>query len=132
MIEGILLTLLRAIPQVNSAIGEHIYPVVIPENIKHPSMRYYLTDKPNDLTGSGPEERQTCHVQLDVFHHRYQQARAIFKSIQHSLHGYRGAVNTFQIDLIQCMDADSTFDQTTRDYRINFALNLKYKEISHD
>lgn len=128
MIDIAIAELIKANSLVQAEIGEHIYPGVVPSDVTGPAIRYYLDDKPSELTGMGVEAKKKSDIQIDVFHNSYTKNRQISQSIQTQFHGFKGQQSAINFNLIEFLDSTPFFDEQTREHRTTITLTCTFKE----
>jgi len=128
MIDAGITALIKANAIVATLIGEHVYPGIVPEEVKGPAIRYVVSDTPSEFDSGGVEAKKKASVQIDIFHHHYTQNRTLSQSLQKQLHGYKGIQGTENIHLIDVLDADLTYDSKTREHRTTITLTVTYTE----
>ena len=128
MIDTAIFELIKANAIVLANIGAHIYPGIVPEDVKGAAIRYVVSDDPSEFDGGGVEAKKKASVQIDIFHDHYTQNRTLSQSLQKQLHGYKGIQGTENIHLIDVLDADLTYDSKTREHRTTITLTVTYTE----
>lgn len=128
MIDGTIYSLLLANTVVASEIGQHVYPGIVPESVKGPSIRYVVDDKPSDFDSSGVEAKKKADIQIDIFHTSYTKTRELSQAVHEQLHGLTGMQGSNDINLLEVLDATPFFDEKTREHRTTITLTCTYRE----
>jgi hypothetical protein len=84
--------------QTQAAIGDRLYPLVIPQEVQTPAAAYQTISTPErGLDHNGPSGWLRARVQFSCQARKPMQARAIAQAIANDLHGLRATVGNVQV-----------------------------------
>ena len=128
MIDTVVYDLLKNISEVQTHIDDRIYPGVVPEKCKEPSIRYVIEDEPDELTGFGTSGYYKSDIQIDIYHEKYSLARLIARAILKRLHGFQQVDADIPVSLIEHLDTKMFYEKKSREHRALMTFTIQYKE----
>jgi hypothetical protein len=112
-----------------TAVGNRVYPKVLPQNVQTPAITYELITDPRGNTHQGPDGTVEALYQVTVWAKSYMEAKTISLSIKNALQGFSGAMGTgVTVASVFAGGGRDLFDDDLRLYFIPADFIIHYKE----
>ncbi len=100
MIEQAIFTRLSQWPALMTLVGDKIYPLRAPQNVKPPFVLYQRISAPRLRSISGGSRMANPRIQVDVYAASYSGAKALAKQVRCALDNFRGDITTTDGDVV--------------------------------
>lgn len=127
-IEDDLYTFVTADTDVAALVGNRMYPVVLPQSVTLPALRYLLSDDVPGQTQEGPDGLWRPRLQFDCYATRRSQARDLARAVLARLNGYQGAMGGSTIGALQAQNQLEMFEETVEAFRVMVDFRVLYND----
>lgn len=126
-----LIKILKTDTALNTLLGERIYPVRLPQDVRMPAMCINrINDVEHGYTQQGPDHFVESILQIDCYGEQYVQAVLAAEYTQAAIDGYKGAWNTSPVGGVFLQDARTEYEETTNIYRVSQDYRIFYGEVT--
>jgi hypothetical protein len=119
---------LLADPTVSAAVGgERIFPVVMPQGERRPSLVYNIISESTDHVTTGPSGLVMARMQIDSYASTPDEGDSLARLVKDRLDGFSGLMGSVEVGGVFAetartdYQADSQLHRSSRDYRIWFS-----------
>lgn len=115
---------------VTALVGTRIYPLVLPQNVAYPAIRYQRISTPRVYSKSGPSGDSRPRLQIDCWALTYGDAKRLADAVETAMKGFAGTHNGHRVASVVCDDEQDGYepDPAPPVYRRTLDFLIWYEE----
>lgn len=121
----------QAPASVAAAVGERVYPAVLPRDVSYPAIRYAAISLPSgERTSTGAQHTtKTAQFQLDVYAKTYLQAATIANALNSHFDGVSGTHSGYVIQLVEVTNQRPSYESNLEIQSQMLELTITYRRV---